>query len=87
MGILGDSIDDTGTGGDMDELDGSDRVEGATRRMMELRALEDSSDVDTARFTMQLPEPLKRRFREACDRQGRDMSAVVREFMHLYTSD
>lgn len=60
-------------------------IEAAHRRLERLRAMEQVED--TKRLNAEVPADLYDRFKQKCDREGRSMSAVLRQFLHVYTDD
>lgn len=60
-------------------------VEAAHRRIESLRAMEQVEE--TKRLNAEVPADLYDRFREKCEKEDRSMSEVLREFLHVYTTD
>lgn len=60
-------------------------VEAAHRELESLRAMEETTD--TKRLNAQVPEDLYDRFKAKCQQEGRSMSEVLREFLHVYATD
>lgn len=60
-------------------------VEAAHRELESLRSMEQVED--TKRLNAEVPADLYNRFKEKCKQEGRSMSEVLREFLHVYTTD
>jgi hypothetical protein len=60
-------------------------VEAAHRELESLRAME--QDEETKRLNAEVPANLYDRFKAKCEQEGRSMSAVLREFLHVYATD
>ena len=60
-------------------------VEAAHRRIESLRTMEQVEE--TKRLNAEVPADLYDRFREKCEQEDRSMSEVLREFLHVYTTD
>jgi hypothetical protein len=60
-------------------------VEAAHRELESLRAMEQAED--TKRLNAEVPADLYNRFRAKCEQEGRSMSEVLREFLHVYSTD
>jgi hypothetical protein len=60
-------------------------VEAAHRELESLRSMEQVED--TKRLNAEVPADLYDRFKAKCEEQGRSMSAVLREFLHVYTDE
>ena len=78
-GVLGRSADTP------DPHDEEHDIESAHRQMEQLRAMEEVQE--TKRLNAEVPEDLYDAFKEKCEREKRSMSAVLREFLHAYTTD
>jgi ribosome maturation protein Sdo1 len=60
-------------------------VEAAHRKMEALRTMEEAED--TKRLNAEVPAGLYDQFKAKCEQEGRSMSEVLREFLHVYTTD
>lgn len=68
-----------------DPHQGDRDVEAAHRKMEALRAMEEVHE--TKRLNAEVPADLYDRFKAKCEREDRSMSEVLREFLHVYTTD
>jgi uncharacterized protein (DUF2267 family) len=53
--------------------------------MEALRTMEEAED--TKRLNAEVPAGLYDQFKAKCEQEGRSMSEVLREFLHVYTTD
>lgn len=60
-------------------------VEAAHRELESLRSMEQVEE--TKRLNAQVPADLYDRFKAKCEQEDRSMSEVLREFLHVYTTD
>lgn len=60
-------------------------IESAHRQLESLRAMEQVDE--TKRLNAEVPADLYDRFKTKCKQEGRSMSEVLREFLHVYSTD
>jgi hypothetical protein len=60
-------------------------IEAAHRKMEALRTMDEAED--TKRLNAEVQAELYDRFKAKCEREGRSMSEVLREFLHVYATD